>query len=82
MPAGLPWLMPRLKHAKALHVGNQYGMYGVDTLIRPLREIVSMLLNGSSSLSELRVLVSHTSECAAFCSISACQAKHTMISAS
>ena len=61
MPAGLPWLMPRLKYAKALQIDTQCSTYGVVTRIRPLRETVTMLLKASSSLPELHVLVSRTS---------------------
>ena len=59
-PAGLPWLLPRLKYAKALQIDTHRSTYGVVTRIRPLRETVSQLLNASRNLSELRVLVSPT----------------------
>ncbi len=55
--------MPRLKHAKALLIDTRGSTYEAVTRTRSLRRTVRGLLKASSSLSGLRVLVSHTERC-------------------
>ena len=57
LPAGLPWLMPRLKHAKALRIYTTYRTNESLTTTRPLNETARLLHSASSYVSKLSVLV-------------------------
>ena len=59
LPAGLPWLVPRLKHAKVLRITSSSTF---DTLaVRlPQNEIASRLQRASCDLPGLQVLVRQT----------------------
>ena len=56
--AGLPWLLPRLRDVKGLHLDACHDTFQTFTSKRSLRQSVSLLLGATSRLSQLQTLVS------------------------
>ena len=60
LSAGLPWLVPRLKHAKALRITSS-STFNPHAVRLPQNEIASRLQRASCNLPGLQVLVRHLS---------------------